>query len=61
MYIVASDFFEQKTINTYLKLEIRVLYGIFSATKSVFSVYFEKNQMISYTSEKLIYWYTISI
>ena len=49
MYISASDFCE-KTINTYLKIEICVV-----CTEYVFIAFFETNQMIIYicTSEIL--------
>ena len=40
MYILASDFF-LKTINTYLKLEIRVVCRGFLASKYVFIVFFQ--------------------
>ena len=48
MYILASDFFK-KTINTYLKLEIRVVCREFLAFKYVFIVFvFKTNQFIIY-------------
>ena len=61
MYILASDFFE-KTINTFLKIEIRVVCREFLAFKYVLSGFFETNQMIIYicTSE-IGFWYIISI
>ena len=54
MYILASIFF-QKTINMYLKLEIRVACWEFLAFKYVVIVFFEIKQMIIYicTSEIL--------
>ena len=48
MYILASVFFSKKTINTYLKLEIRVACREFLAFKYVVIVYFETKQMIIY-------------
>ena len=48
MYILVSDFFEKKTINTYLKLEICVVFREFLPFKYVFIVFFDKNQMIIY-------------
>ena len=47
MYILASVFFE-KTINTYLKLEIRVACREFFAFKYVVIGFFETKQMIIY-------------
>ena len=54
MYILASVF-SKKTINTYLKLEIRVACREFLAFKYVVIVFFEIKQMIIYicTSEIL--------
>ena len=40
MYILASDFFFKKTINTYLKLEYRVVCREFLAFKYVVIVFF---------------------
>ena len=40
MYILASVFFSKKTINTYLKLEIRVACREFLALKYVVIVFF---------------------
>ena len=48
MYILASVFFSEKTINTYLKLEIRVACREFLAFKYVVIVFFETKQMIIY-------------
>ena len=55
MYILASVFFSKKTINTYLKLEIRVVCKEFLAFRYVVIVIFETKGMIIYifTSEIL--------
>jgi len=45
MYILASVFFSKKTINTYLKLEIRVACREFLAFKYVDIVIFETKQI----------------
>ena len=55
MYIFASVFVSKKTINTYLKLEIRVACREFLAFRYVVIVFFETKKMIIYicTSEIL--------
>ena len=55
MYILASVFFLEKTINMYLKLEICVGYREFLAFKYIAIIFFETKQMIIYicTSEIL--------
>ena len=40
--------FSKKTLNTYLKLEIRVVSREFLAFKYVFIIFFKSNQMIIY-------------
>ena len=40
MYILASDFFEKKKINTYLKLEIHDVCREYFAFEYVFIVFF---------------------
>ena len=53
MYILASVFFLEKTINMYLKLEIRVGYMEFLAFKYIVIIFFETKQMIIYTGWKV--------
>ena len=43
MYVLASDFFEKKMLNTYLKLENRVVGREFTAFKYVFIVFRNKS------------------
>ena len=45
-FILASDFFWKKTINTYLKLEINFICREFLSFKYVFIIFFETNQVI---------------
>ena len=48
MYILTSDLFFKKTINTYLKLEIRVVCREFYPLNMSLLFFFETNQMLIY-------------
>ena len=52
MYILASDFFE-KTINKYLKLEIRVVCREFSAFQYVFIVIKINQRIINFCTSQI--------
>ena len=46
MYILACNFFSKKTLNTYLKLKIRVVYRKFFTVKYVFIVFIQNKSYI---------------